>query len=338
MMVGEARLLAAVGISADEERVYRALLTYPGSGSTELREHTGLGLHRLRRALDELERRAMVTRRGGTPIRFQPAAPDVVVEALVSTREEELTQTRLGVGQLMALVRTPPEQLVVTELVEILTSREAVAQRLVQLQQATREAIEGFSRPPYAQSTMDEHEPLQEILLRRGVAIRAVYDEDALRYAGQLENVTRMARLGEQARVVTELPLKLALFDRRTALVPISQTEPEGAVEGGLIVHKCALLDALVALFTIYWERGTDVRLPITTSEAGPRAADERTVLTLLAAGLKDEAIARRLGVSKHTVRRRINAILQRLGVTTRFQLGLALGRQGGDVPASSAS
>jgi hypothetical protein len=47
-----------------------------------------------------------------------------------------------------------------------------------------------------------------------------------------------------------------------------------------------------------------------------------------LAERLKDEAIARQLGVSPHTVRRRIAALCTRLGVTTRFQAGLALGQQ----------
>lgn len=49
---------------------------------------------------------------------------------------------------------------------------------------------------------------------------RVIYDEDALRHPGILEHVQRMTELGEHARVVTRLPLKLALFDRRTALVP----------------------------------------------------------------------------------------------------------------------
>jgi DNA-binding NarL/FixJ family response regulator len=60
----------------------------------------------------------------------------------------------------------------------------------------------------------------------------------------------------------------------------------------------------------------------------GHGASDEDTIITLLAAGVKDEAIARQLGVSPHTVRRRIAALCKRLGVTTRFQAGLALGQQ----------
>jgi DNA-binding NarL/FixJ family response regulator len=43
---------------------------------------------------------------------------------------------------------------------------------------------------------------------------------------------------------------------------------------------------------------------------------------------MKDEAIARDLGVSTATVRRRINQVMARLGVTTRFQVGMAIGRE----------
>ena len=41
--------------------------------------------------------------------------------------------------------------------------------------------------------------------------------------------------------------------------------------------------------------------------------------------GLKDEAIARFLGVGLRTVRRRIAALMSIHGVDTRFQLGAAL-------------
>lgn len=322
------RVLGALGVGTAAEDVYRALLTNPGSSAGELQEATVLSHSRLRRALAELERNAMITRRGGTPTRFQPAPPDIVVEALISAREDELNQARLYARELATLPRTPPEQLHVTELVEILSSREAVAERWMQLQQATRETLEVFTRPPLAQSAPEEHESLQGSLHRRGVVVRAIYDGDALRHPGALEHIRRTAASGEQARVVSQLPLKLALFDRRIALVPHTQRDPDIIVDSGLVVHRSALLDALVVLFNIYWQRGTAVSPEKEASVARQDAAETGTVLTLLAGGLKDEAIARELGVSTHTVRRRIAAITERLGVTTRFQAGLALGRQ----------
>jgi DNA-binding NarL/FixJ family response regulator len=47
-------------------------------------------------------------------------------------------------------------------------------------------------------------------------------------------------------------------------------------------------------------------------------------LLGLLVAGLKDETIARQLGVSLRTVQRRIAALMHELGARTRFQAGVA--------------
>ena len=44
--------------------------------------------------------------------------------------------------------------------------------------------------------------------------------------------------------------------------------------------------------------------------------------MRLLGLGLKDESIARYLGCSLRTVRRRVAALMDRHGVQTRFQLG----------------
>lgn len=55
----------------------------------------------------------------------------------------------------------------------------------------------------------------------------------------------------------------------------------------------------------------------------------DRTIITLMAAGLTDEAIARRLRLSRRTVVRRITALLDRLGATTRFQAGVQAANRG---------
>jgi DNA-binding NarL/FixJ family response regulator len=86
----------------------------------------------------------------------------------------------------------------------------------------------------------------------------------------------------------------------------------------------------LVTLFELFWERG----MPAAGEPAGagnawrPSEAD-RTLLLLLTAGATDEAIARRLGVSLRTARRRLAELMHTAGVQTRFQLGMVAGRQG---------
>jgi DNA-binding NarL/FixJ family response regulator len=57
------------------------------------------------------------------------------------------------------------------------------------------------------------------------------------------------------------------------------------------------------------------------------RTADAKLV-ELLELGMKDEAIARYLGVSLRTVRRRVASLMSVNGVDTRFQLGWVLARR----------
>ena len=61
-----------------------------------------------------------------------------------------------------------------------------------------------------------------------------------------------------------------------------------------------------------------------------------KSILQLMSAGLTDEVIARRLGISARTCRRHIAAIMQELGVTSRFAAGVAAVKAGllpADVP-----
>ena len=54
-----------------------------------------------------------------------------------------------------------------------------------------------------------------------------------------------------------------------------------------------------------------------------------RFLLEQLVAGASDEQIARNLGLSLRTVRRRIAALMTDLGVDTRFQAGVEASRRG---------
>jgi len=56
---------------------------------------------------------------------------------------------------------------------------------------------------------------------------------------------------------------------------------------------------------------------------------DQRLLLGQLAGGAKDEQIARALGLSVRTVRRRVAELLEELGADSRFQAGVEAVRRG---------
>lgn len=49
---------------------------------------------------------------------------------------------------------------------------------------------------------------------------------------------------------------------------------------------------------------------------------EQRALLAALARGGRDEIVARRLGISTRTFRRRLTELMRQLGATSRFQAG----------------
>ncbi len=66
------------------------------------------------------------------------------------------------------------------------------------------------------------------------------------------------------------------------------------------------------------------------TQDTLPAPTDEeRAVASLLVTGMTDEMAARRLGLSRRTFRRRLKALMDKLGARSRFQAGFMLAETG---------
>ncbi|WP_051796821.1 helix-turn-helix transcriptional regulator [Streptomyces sp. NRRL S-87] len=164
-------------------------------------------------------------------------------------------------------------------------------------------------------------------LLARGVSVRTVTDRRSTDFPDRAKALVALTELGLQARIGLRLPTGMVLVDRSSCL--LLPSDGDGAAEtahvlGGLLLHHVAL-----PLFESLWARATPVG-----SAGSPLTADQRELLGLLASGLKDESIARRLGVHVHTARRRISRMLEELDADTRFQAGVQAGFRGWLRPA----
>ena len=269
-------------------------------------------------------------------------APDLALENTLARRERSErtardTMTRLLDGYLKERGQRDPH---VSGLVEVVTGQPAIAEVWDSLQAGARTSVDVFDKPPFVQG--DESVPVPELeMLARGVTARGVYERSSLLSPGKLAEVQELIKAGEMAAMVTELPFKLAVVDRRRALLPVAQgTELTAA----LIVRPSPLLDALIEVFDAAWARAMPVPRagrPGGRAEAQEQAgehpaepaAETRTgfegLLTMLSAGMTDEAIARQLGVSARTVQRRISDLMESLGSRNRFQAGVQAVRHG---------
>ncbi|MEQ4302099.1 helix-turn-helix domain-containing protein [Plantactinospora sp. B6F1] len=323
-------MLKFAGLSAVEESAYLALIRQGGARLVELGDRLGLSEVRVRRVVGVLEREGFVHRTPPPAERVVPVPPDLAVEQLIRRRYAELELTREAAHRLAAEAQGRASNRRTEELIEIVSGRAAVGRAFERVQRSARQEMRVLVAPPYAVPTSVNSTQLDREAA--GVTYRAVYDSSALDDPEFAASVAAHVRAGEQARLAVALPTKLAVADRTLALLPLAWTA--SAHNAALLVHPCGLLDALVALFETLWTQATPLpaaggagdhqrgtgpeRLP---TEAGI-SAEDRHLLSLLVSGLTDEAAGARLGLSRRTVVRRVQVLMQRTNSRSRLQLG----------------
>lgn len=321
-----------LGIGSAEETVYRTILENPSYGVMELSLELGWPVHRIRSTLDELARLSLLRPSWEEPDVLRLVRPEVGLSALLAREEaallakqQEIERSRTAVAQMIAAyadqnpARSGGES-------ESLTGIDMIRTRIEELVAECRQELLGFE--PKSAQTPDNiaaSRPLDEALLDRGVTIRVVYTDSVRNDQPTSGYATWLTELGGRVRTTPGLPLRMIIFDRRTALLP---TDPEDSGAGAVLLHGAGVVTALVALFEQTWDTATPLGEERRRDEKG-LSHQEREVLRLLSAGLTDEAVARRLDVSVRTLRRVTADLMERLEARSRFQAGYLAAARG---------
>lgn len=328
-------MLEAVGVSAFDESVYRAVLSGPQRAVRELAGSAEAGVARTGNALKRLAGLGLVRPVGRG--QWEAVSPQSALSSLLHRRRSETETVFAGVetqfDELRRLHRAGQLRSDPGTLVEVLTGREVMTRRIEELSRSVTTHLWTLDKPPYLERVGQPQFNEQETattreLLERGVDIRGVYCLESIESPGRLETLLNLVALGERSRLLPHLPFKARIVDRRVAVVPLA----EGSQDSMVLVHPSGLLDGLMELFEAYWERAEPLLSEgLGAAEDHPEGpTDEELVLVrLLHAGFKDQAIARQLGVSVRTATRRVASLMRRLDAGTRFQAGVKARERG---------
>ncbi len=321
------------GVSADGDLVYRVLATFgPQTASLAARD-LGMVPRRVADAIDELAAAGAVTRistgpqRRGAPAVWSAAAPDQVVHRLRRQRLRlvdpwEVTRRHLahidGLDLPTSAAEAPRDG------VRLIRGLSTIRERVAEL--AGLERHEHLTMNPEqatSAASMAAGAPLDRALLMRGVRLTIVSAPPA---DGDVVGAhsAELTRLGGKYRFAYQLPLKVLMYDRKVAILPLDlQNVDNGALE----VQEPGLVQSLASLITRCWDGARDpARAGVPSFVLTTR---ERSLVELLAAGHTDTVVSRRLGISARTIGYTLRSLMDRLNVENRFQLGLALGSQG---------
>jgi len=314
------------GLPPAAGRVLEHLVSHPQSTTGEIGDRLGLSRRAVGRALTALEEEMLVVPVGRRPTRWTASPPRAALQALVERRRARLAGIEPLAERLQEAYSIHLDRRFASDQFEVLDTAERVSARYDQLIRSARSEILYVVMPPYVSppEDLDDRLSAQAQAAARGVRFRAVYDAATFDDDISVQSARAGLRFGGGVRLTTGLPMKVVLFDDQAAIMTIAPDDP---AHGSLLIYSPPLLRVLRALFEELWSHGVDWS---DIEDPAPAVADERgidprwgQVLRLMAAGMKDDAIARVLGVSRRTVQKVVSDVGAHLGAQTRFQIAL---------------
>lgn len=322
---GEPATLAVLGISAEQEVLYRLLLRRAESSAQELADVAKLPVKEVGALLAGLTSSGLVDVRGETVVARPPhqALARMISEesGRLQNRRDQLEAARrlLPAFTVEHLASSTPRGVEVP--MEVLESGDVL--RLLHSLAASSSGDLLWLRPdPWNITLAPVLNQWVTELVASGRRSRAIYPARVFEAAPDLIHERAQAR--EQVRILAEVPCRLAILGG-SAIVDDNIDDPN---DRRLVVRQPSVVRALTVLFESLWEKGMAV--PGLDADGRSDGVDDRRLLLgQLAAGAKDEQIARALGMSLRTVRRRVADLIDELGAQSRFQAGVEAVRRG---------
>jgi sugar-specific transcriptional regulator TrmB len=146
--------------------------------------------------------------------------------------------------------------------IEIIKDPHQIHKKFMQLVAEAREEILVFTKPPFSRprEKRNEHLDQETEVLKRGIRGRCIYeiptDEDESKWLS--EHIRGAVKAGEEARVLKDVPMKMAVFDSRIVLFALADpVSKEPSLTSQIVEHR-DVARSLKILFESLWEKAQD--------------------------------------------------------------------------------
>ncbi|MFD7321976.1 LuxR C-terminal-related transcriptional regulator [Streptomyces sp. NPDC059875] len=211
--------------------------------------------------------------------------------------------------------------------VEIVSDPHRIRQELAGLGDAVLGSVHSLHTGSVRREDMAGELERDRRWIARGVRVRAVYSRRISSVPDMAQHLEERAALGVEVRFSPVVPMNMVLADENFALLPTDAHDPGSAA---ILARGPGLVRSYLALYEYCWHAATrhgDEDKP--EHDGDGLSEQQRVALRMLASGIKDEQIAKNLGVSLRTVSRLLSEVMQELGAASRFEAGVKAARLG---------
>ncbi|WP_328314717.1 LuxR C-terminal-related transcriptional regulator [Streptomyces sp. NBC_00442] len=330
---------------ARAQDLYRIALDDAAWKPEVLTEHRGWSGTEFAEALQLLGRLGLFVPSPDTRNGWTALAPDTALRNLLLEEERHtgallgaVQQTRSALAQVVADFQPVHARELSSVQMEVVTGAANVSAALEDASQRVEEEVLSLHPGRALPAEMIEAGLERDRLaLDRGVRIRTIHLGSAAAVPHMAAYLRRLGGAGAQVRTAHTLPLRLIVVDRSLAIVPAPQPTDGGIA--AVVLRSETLVDVFRGVFEHCWAGASVLAETAGGGDLGGGTGEEgadwrptgrhRELVRMLAGGLTDEAMARKLGISERTVRRLVSELTERLGAASRFQAGVSAVRLG---------
>jgi DNA-binding CsgD family transcriptional regulator len=318
-------------VSEDAEHVWRCLLLRPAPDLETLTQRVGSDDGAVGGALEELIDLGLV--RSG-PDGLHAVDPALAIETHLARAErrmaakaEQIAVLRAALPDFSGMYREG--RLHDTDVLgwEVIAPLEEIRRQVYSAAERATSDIRsldpGIALAGADALAMKDAERIQYDTLARGVRDRTIVDDRALDDPYVFAEWGEIHRRGGQVRTAPRVSTRVTIFDHELALIALEATDSHAAVA----IRSRSVIDILIYLFDQLWPQ--TIPLFSLPEDSGVPTGRPSRVLELMMAGMKDERIARALGVRPRTVRRDIAQLRAALGVSSRTEIVTAAAKRG---------
>jgi DNA-binding CsgD family transcriptional regulator len=304
---------AALGDPA--ERLYLTLLRRHRWRMAELAESLAFGEAELRSLLGDLRADGLVVESADDASAVRAVEPGLAMATLASRRMER--QPGCSAPAEPVVERIAPLDTWFTDRagqwmrLDGMDEVSTLVERLVMC--AQHETL--LLTPSYLPGSFEFRPQIGETVIRHGVALKTVWGAAVLDAPAAVEYARSRGSQCPAPRAAPEVDVRAVIVDRSLAMV-LGKRGHAQVLSGG------PTFDSLLATADYLWQHSIELRSAVEVGDEAQRPRHE-LVLSLLADGLTDQAIARRIGVSVRTVRNDVALVMGSLGARSRFQAGV---------------
>lgn len=268
--------LQQIGLTKRESEIYLALLQKQVFTASELEKMTTITRTKIYEILQNLVRKGVCVEnvKNGQKI-YKGIEPRIAFQNIINNYEieieqkknEEITQKQQAAvaleKELTALHKTGLDKNESLDYVEILTNINQIWERWLRIQKNTKREIVMFAKAPYASSfeanLEDEHH-----IIKKGAAFKCLYEYGTFTNGDGIDefisNVGEYIKIGEDVRIVKELPMKLAISDETITMLGLNDRISLTPSITTIIVDHPSFSKSVKTVFENFWLKSLSIK------------------------------------------------------------------------------